>query len=261
MLNTNYYRNYSNMISRINNYSNYFNRNSGIFGTSRNSFKNSSIEDLISQRTNSYSQNLKKYSEYKEKSDKFYSEFNSKFSELKNSSQKLKSYSVNSVFVQNTNTDDKEKSQEEIINSVKDFAEDYNDAVKFLDQNASVSDEIKNLSNSYKTIKYTSNSLSQIGIDVDYKTGLLSVNEDKLTDAIKSNVKNVRKILGDSSAGLASRIYNKTNVAIADSKELYPAVQLDNNHINNTYFYNPSNSSIIQSNIAYSSGLLLNYLV
>lgn len=257
MLNTNY----SNMISRINNYSRYFNKNSSILNISSNSFKKNSIEDLISQKTNNYSKNLKKYSEYKEKSDKFYSEFSSKFSELKNSSQKLKSYSVNSVFVQNSNSDNKEKSQEEITNAVKDFAEDYNDAVKFLDENASVSDEIKNLSNSYKTIKYTSKNLSQIGIDVDSKTGLLSVNEDKLTNAIKSNIKNVRKILGDSSSGLASRIYNKTNVAIADSKELYPAVQLDNNHINNTYFYNPSNSSIIQSNIAYSSGLLLNYLI
>lgn len=260
MLNTNYYRNYSNMISRINNYSNYFNRNSSIYGT-QNGNKNNSMEDLLSERLNTYSQNLKKYSDYKDKSDKFYSEFNSKFSELKDSSEKLKSYSENSVFLKNRTNNNSEESQKEVVDAVKDFADNYNEAVKFLDNNSSTSNEIKNLSNSYKTIKYNSNSLNEIGIDVDSKTGFLKVNEDKLKDAVKSNVKNVRKVLGDSVSGTASKVYNKTNVAIADSKELYPAAQLDDNHINNTYFYNPVNSSIIQSNVAYSSGLLLNYLV
>ncbi|MGN0143547.1 MAG: flagellar filament capping protein FliD, partial [Clostridium sp.] len=94
-----------------------------------------------------------------------------------------------------------------------------------------------------------------------YKTGLLSVNEEKLTAAVRSNGNKVRNVLGNLSNGIASRIYNKTSFAINNAKELYPAAQLETNHINNTYFYNPNNSSILQSNVAYSTGLLLNYLV
>lgn len=261
MLTTNYYRHYQNIMSRMNNYSNSYNKNYSMFGISNNFNKNNyqnSLKNLMSQQVKTYSENLEKFKKYKEDSEKFTSQFESKLSELKNSSKKLKAYSEDSVFL-NNNGD--EKSQNRVIEAVKDFADDYNNTLKFLDENSSVSDKVSDLSNSYKTIRYNSAELDEIGINVDSKTGFLSVNEKKLSSAVKNNLKNVRKVLGTSSDGIANKIYNKTTVAMIDSKDYYPTAQLDNNYINKTYFYNSANSSIIQSNMAYSSGILFNYLV
>ena len=266
MFNGNYYTDYSHVIPRNNDLNNYYNRMSRIARLRKVSTRDT-IEDKVdnsktqrSHKRNTYTENLKKYQDYKTKSNEFYKEFYNDFSKLKNSSKKLEIESNDSVYDNRYNSDYIE-AEKKVINAVNDFTEDYNNVVRFLGKNESVSEEVKSLSNSYKSIKYNSDELSEIGIDVDYKSGLLSVNSDKLAKAVRNNIKNVRDILGNAADGIATRVYNKTDFAINNSNELFPAAQLETNHINNTYFYNPNNSSIIQSNIAYSTGLLLNYLI
>ena len=278
MIYSNYFRSYNNMVSRmsmLNNANNYMSALSSMNNNSHNS--NKLLNEFISRKQNEYVNNIKEYSKYNKESKEFYNKFKEKFSELKDSASKLKSYSSDSVFVKkyeskNTektalenNTADSKKVTEDqntnIINAVEKFASNYNDAVTFLKNNSSKSEKISDLVQSYTSIvKYNKSTLSGIGINVD-ANGKLTVDKDKLANAIKENKNAVRNALGDSTSGVANKVYNKTTVAMIQSKELYPASKLKNDYINNTYFYNPNNSSILQANQMYSSGLFLNLLL
>ena len=278
MIYSNYFRSYNNMVSRmsmLNNANNYMSALSGMNNNSHNS--NKLLNEFISRKQNEYVNNIKEYSKYNKESKEFYNKFKEKFSELKDSASKLKSYSSDSVFVKkyeskNTektalenNTADSKKVTEDqntnIINAVEKFASNYNDAVTFLKNNSDKSQKISDLAQSYTNIfKYNKSILSGIGINVD-ANGKLTVDKDKLANAIKENKNAVRNALGDSTSGVANKVYNKTTVAMIQSKELYPASKLKNDYINNTYFYNPNNSSILQANQMYSSGLFLNLLL
>lgn len=278
MIYSNYFRSYNNMVSRmsmLNNANNYMSALSGMNNNSHNS--NKLLNEFISRKQNEYVNNIKEYSKYNKESKEFYNKFKEKFSELKDSASKLKSYSSDSVFVKkyeskNTektalenNTADSKKVTEDqntnIINAVEKFASNYNDAVTFLKNNSDKSQKISDLAQSYTNIfKYNKSILSGIGINVD-ANGKLTVDKDKLANAIRDNKNEVRNALGDSTSGVANKVYNKTTVAMIQSKELYPASKLKNDYINNTYFYNPNNSSILQANQMYSSGLFLNLLL
>lgn len=278
MIYSNYIRSYNNMVSRmsmLNNANNYMSALSGMNNNSYNS--NKLLNEFISRKQNEYVNNIKEYSKYNKESKEFYNQFKEKFSELKDSASKLKSYSSDSVFVKkyeskNTektvsenNVADSKKVEEDqntnIINAVEKFASNYNDAVTFLKNNSSKSEKISDLVQSYTSIvNYNKSTLSGIGINVD-ANGKLTVDKDKLANAIKENKNAVRNALGDSTSGVANKVYNKTTVAMIQSKELYPASKLKNDYINNTYFYNPNNSSILQANQMYSSGLFLNLLL
>ena len=278
MIYSNYFRSYNNMVSRmsmLNNANNYMSALSSMNNNSHNS--NKLLNEFISRKQNEYVNNIKEYSKYNKESKEFYNKFKEKFYELKDSASKLKSYSSDSVFVKkyeskNTektalenNTADSKKVEEDqntnIINAVEKFASNYNDAVTFLKNNSDKSQKISDLAQSYTNIfKYNKSILSGIGINVD-ANGKLTVDKDKLANAIKENKNAVRNALGDSTSGVANKVYNKTTVAMIQSKELYPASKLKNDYINNTYFYNPNNSSILQANQMYSSGLFLNLLL
>lgn len=289
MIYSNYIRSYNNMLSRMSslNYSN--NYMSTLSRTNNNSnYADTLLNNLLSRKQNDYVNNIKQYTEYNKSSKEFYNEFNEKFTDLKEASSKLKSYSADSVFVKRYDFGQSEKTSTEtdsvknpsasssssknaaktaedqnsnIINAVQDFAAKYNDAVTFLKNNSNKSENISDLAQSYiNIVKYNKSTLSEIGVNVD-SNGKLTVDKDKLANAIRDNKNAVRNSLGDSTSGVASKVYNKTTVAMIQSKELYPAAKLKNDYINNTYFYNPNNSSILQANQMYSSGLFLNLLL
>lgn len=283
MVYSNYLRSYNNMISRMQSINSFNNYVSGINSSNSISSTNKLLNSVLNNKKNDYVNNIKKYAEYDKSSKEFYNEFKDKFSELKESAEKLKSYSSDSVFVKRYNrydstseinsgegsssqslSDKSENPEDEntkIFSAVQKFATNYNDAVTFLNNNKDKSINISNLAHSYTSIvKYNKSTLSGIGINVD-ANGKLTINKDKLENAIKENRNTVRNALGDSTSGVANKIYNKTTVAMIQSKELYPASKLKNDYINNTYFYNPNNSSILQANQMYSSGLFLNLLL
>lgn len=145
-----------------------------------------------------------------------------------------------------------------IVDAVKKFADDYNEVVSFLKDNSSKSSKIENLSYSFSTNKFLNTSLSSIGMQID-SNGKLNVNEDALNSAIKNDVNNVKKVLGNSS-GIASTAYDKATEAMKNGKNLYPQFEGLNNNIS-TYSYNNSNIIFSQYNSVYNSGLFLNYLL
>lgn len=256
MMNTNL-----NKVSDINSFSNYYYKTHATLADMKNSSRKSSDENSINNKHENSTKNLEKYNNCQVKCNKFYSEFTDKFSKLKDSSLKLKSYAKNSLFYESDYDEINDKSEKTFMSIAEDFASDYNEAIKFLSDNSSSSKEVENISQSYKDIKYNLNELQKIGIDMDTKTGFMLVSQDNMDKAIKSDIKNVCNVIGNPYSGIASQIYNMTNAALADSNMMYSSVQPDASEINNTYFYNPGNSSILQSNAAYSSGIILNYIV
>lgn len=144
-----------------------------------------------------------------------------------------------------------------IVDAVKKFASDYNKVVSFLDKNASKSTKIEGLSDSFETVKYSSKSLSEIGITVG-DDGRLSVNEDKLKSAASSDYKKIKNVFWGPS-GIATETYNKVQDAMSNSKNLYPSFKLSSA---DTSIYSSNNSNIIYSqyNSIYSSGVFLNLL-
>lgn len=150
-----------------------------------------------------------------------------------------------------------ERNNQNIIDSVKEFAKDYNDVLSFLDNNSDKSREIDNLSYSYKMTRFSSNTLSKIGIEVDNK-GRLNVDDKKLNSALEEDFNNVKNLLGGTS-GLASTTYTKTNRAIINSQNLYPEPKLNNYKQYNGYTYSNFNNFNSFNNL-YSSGIFLNFL-
>ena len=144
-----------------------------------------------------------------------------------------------------------------IVDAVNKFASDYNKVVSFLDKNSNKSTKIESLSDSFEGIKYSKNSLSEIGITVG-DDGKLSVNQDKLKSVVGNDYKKVKNIFGGSS-GIASETYNKVQESMNNSKNLYPSFKLSSG---DTSIYASNNSNIIYSqyNSIYSSGLFLNSL-
>ena len=144
-----------------------------------------------------------------------------------------------------------------IVDAVKKFANDYNNVVNFLDKNSDKSTKLESLADSFKSTKNSSNSLSEIGITVG-DDGKLSINEEKLTGALKSDAKKVKNIFNGSS-GIANETYNKVQDAMNNSKNLYPSFKFSSG---DSSIYSSNNSNVIYSqyNSLYSSGLFLNSL-
>lgn len=144
-----------------------------------------------------------------------------------------------------------------IVDAVKKFASDYNKVVSFLDKNTSKSTKIEGLSDSFQAIKYSSKSLSEIGIAVG-DDGKLSVDENKLKSVASTDLKKIKNVFG-STSGIASETYNKVQEAMNNSKNLYPSFKLSSG---DTSIYSSNNSNIIYSqyNSIYSSGVFLNSL-
>lgn len=138
------------------------------------------------------------------------------------------------------------------VDAVKQFAESYNKALGFLTKNSGKSPALTSLAYSFSSTRFQSGSLSKIGIAVD-SSGALSVNESKLTNALKNNRGDVEKALGGAS-GLATSSYGKAVNAMNNSRNLYPqspAISYSN------YMYGRDKSYIN----SYMSGLFLSSLI
>ena len=98
----------------------------------------------------------------------------------------------------------------------------------------------ESLDDSFKSTKNSSNSLSEIGITVG-DDGKLSINEEKLSGAVKSDAKKVKNIFSGS-IGIANETYNKVQNAMNNSKNLYPSFQFSSG---DSSIYSSNNSLFI----------------
>lgn len=139
-----------------------------------------------------------------------------------------------------------------IMDAVKKFASSYNDALDFANSNSKKSAGMGNLAYSLGMTRFSSGSLSQIGIDVGSE-GKLKVNESRLKSALKDRPNDVESLLGGPN-GLATSTYGKTVNAFNNSRNLYPQASA-NTYSNFMYGRNMDYVSSYLSGMYYNAAI------
>lgn len=190
-----------NNISSANSFSSLYSSGNKSYGAS------SQLQSILSNKWSQQQDTLNTVNEYMKKTEQFYDTFSDKMTDLKSSSKSL------------ANTSFTADNADEIVKNAQNFAQDYNSAATFFNDNKSVSNAVKNLAISFSDTKYGNYSLNAIGISADSK-GQLTVNEDKLRTAIANDANKVGSLLGQ--GGLAGKGTQKAVSALTSSANLVP---------------------------------------
>lgn len=148
------------------------------------------------------------FSKYTDKANGFYSKFTPAMTNLKDSSAAVKE-SLSS---------DSTDSVDTMLKKIKSFASDYTTASKTLQSNKNVSTAVSSMANSFSSMKFMNASMSSIGISMD-KSGGMTVDEEKLTEALTNNLDQVKSILGGKN-GVAAMANAKATSALSNSTNL-----------------------------------------
>lgn len=148
------------------------------------------------------------FTKYTDKAKAFYSKFTPAMTDLKDSSAAVKE-SLSS---------DSTDSVETMLAKIKGFADDYTTASKTLQNNKSVSTGVSIMANSFASMKFMNSSMSSIGITMD-KSGGMTVDEEKLTEALTNNLDQVKSVLGGKN-GIAAMANKKATSALSNSSNL-----------------------------------------
>lgn len=158
-------------------------------------------------------------STYSTSSKTFYTQFNTAMSNLSQATAQLKTTNfavtgaTDAATAANTKT---------AVGNVENFVAKYNDSIDFFTDNAKVSGRVSSLAASFSDTTYRAGSLKNIGIAVDSATGKMTVDETKLTAAMKETPDTVSYVLG--SNGLAGKADAKTILAESQSSKLFPSI-------------------------------------
>ena len=165
--------------------------------------------------------------------------FNSEFSEamenLDASAEKLKSYNFNvekeGAISTTTDTDKNgvttttttySKDLQAALDTVKNFVDDYNSAVKFFGEHKDVSKRIEQLAATFADTTYRSANYSSIGLQTN-SDGSLTINEAKLADTILNDPDKVSSILGKD--GLVGKTESHISFANSQADKLFPTAK------------------------------------
>ena len=169
-------------------------------------------------------------SSYKNAASTFKTEHKSTMSDLKDASSAIKNMDFNvggedavtkTENADGTTTVTKSTKLKDALKSIENFVDKYNDAIEFFDDNADVSNRIKNMGKTFADTTYNSDLLSSIGVNVG-KDGTMKIDEDKLTDALTSDPNKVSRILGKD--GLAGKADNHVSFANSQADRLFPSL-------------------------------------
>lgn len=180
------------------------------------------ISKHIAKRLSEEKETVESMQDFTKKSDKFFSEFFPEMEALKSSATKLQQ------------TDFSSEDTEATVENVKAFAEDYNSALGFLNDNKRVSDNVRDLAASFAETKYNKQSYEAIGVQVD-SSGKLSVDTEKLTAALQDDPSKVENLLGKN--GLSKRAYSKALAAENNATNLVPLPSFGNASSSGKYGY------------------------
>lgn len=158
-------------------------------------------------------------STYSTSSKTFYTKFNTTMSNLSQATAQLKSTNFAVTGATDTATAANAKTA---VGNVENFVAKYNDSIDFFSANAKVSGRVSSLASSFSDTTYRAGSLQNIGIAVDSTTGKMTVDETKLTAAMKETPDTVSYMLG--SNGLAGKADTKTALAESQSSKLFPSI-------------------------------------
>ena len=172
---------------------------------------------------------------YEDAKTAFQTEFAETMSDLGKSAAKVKDFNFNvnpDGAITNVTETDKDgkattttKYSEELqaaLNTVKDFVDDYNNAVKFFDDNKSVSKRVEMLGDAFGDTTYRAASYAAIGLTTN-SDGSISINESKLAAAIVNDPGKVSTVLGDD--GLAGKAESHISFANGQREKLFPSAE------------------------------------
>ena len=172
---------------------------------------------------------------YDDAKNAFNSEFEDSMNALSESADKLKTYNFNvekdGAITNTTSTDDNgvttttktySKDLQAAMDTVKNFVDDYNSAIKFFSDNASVSKRVERLATTFGDTTYRASNYESIGLTVN-SNGSLTINEDKLANAIINNPDKVSSILGEN--GLATKAEEHVSFANSQQAQLFPTAK------------------------------------
>lgn len=109
---------------------------------------------------------------------------------------------------------------ENSVETVKNFLSDYNGAIKFFDENSSISSRVGLMAKNFADTTYFAKNYSEIGIDVA-EDGTMTLDKEKFSAALESDSKKVSRIFGN----LASRAESKVSLANLQKNSLFPTVK------------------------------------
>lgn len=99
--------------------------------------------------------------------------------------------------------------KKDIVSAIKDFADKYNSAVSFLENNSDRSSTVKTQLASLKRSMTTADALSRVGLNLT-SSGKLEVNEEKLSKVLDENFASVKDVVGGQ-FGIAERAGSKAS--------------------------------------------------
>ena len=177
-------------------------------------------------------------SSYESTRKDFNEDFSSKMDDLSKSLKTLKSTDFNvgkdALTTKDVTTTDKDgktttSTQTEMsdglktaLKNVKDFVSSYNGTVSFMKDNAAISKRMGRVSEMFADTSYRASNYNSIGISVG-KDGSLTVDEDKLANAITNSPDKVSRIMGKD--GLAGKTESHISAANAQKDQLFPSVE------------------------------------
>lgn len=166
-------------------------------------------------------------SSYNDAKKTFQTEFDSAMSDLKSSASTVAkmdySFSSNDITTATDGTKTYSDSLKSAIGNVRQLVSDYNDALSTTSDYSSVSKRMKSLASTFADTTYRADIYKQIGINVDSKTGELSVDEDKLASALTASGSRVENALG--SSGLAGKAESHADFAVSQRDKAFPSMQ------------------------------------
>ena len=111
------------------------------------------------------------------------------------------------------------KEMQGALDAVKDLVGNYNESINFLKSNSAVSGRVERMASNFGDTTYRSKLYEQIGINVG-KDGTLSIDEEKLANAIVDNPDKVSRLLGKD--GLAGKAEQHVDTANGQRNNLFP---------------------------------------
>ncbi len=111
---------------------------------------------------------------------------------------------------------------QEDVAAVREFVQDYNETVSYLNEGRDMSRGMSRLADSFEDSEGISDSLNQIGVSLRSDGGL-QVDESKLTSALSEQPERVEAALGEE--GLAGRLDQKLEMASRQADRVYPSIR------------------------------------
>ena len=163
---------------------------------------------------------------YTDTKNTFNTEMKSTLSDLSDSAAVVKNmnydFSASDIHVDASGKPSYSDGLKAAIGNVESLVSDYNDALSFFSDNKDISKRASGLATEFADTTYRADSYAAIGINVDSKTGALSVDKDKLAKALTTENSRTENLLGKN--GLSGKAESHVSLAKFQQDKVFPSM-------------------------------------